>query len=61
LAGGRLYFGSNDGWMTVVRAGREFEILDSIDFGEGLQASPLIADGVLYVRSAEALYAIKAE
>lgn len=61
LAGGKLYFGSNDGWVTVVRAGREFQILDSIDFGEGIQASPLIADGVLYLRSSAALYAIKAE
>ena len=61
LAGGRLYFGSNDGWVTIVRAGRDFELVDSIDFGEGISASPLIADGVLYLRSTEALYAIKAE
>jgi hypothetical protein len=47
--------------VTIVRAGRAFELVDSIDFGEGISASPLIADGVLYLRSTEALYAIKAE
>jgi len=58
LAAGRIYFGSNDGWVTVVRAGRDFEILDSIDFGEAITASLLVADGVLYVRSYDGLYAI---
>jgi outer membrane protein assembly factor BamB len=59
LADGRLYFGSNDGWVSVVRAGRGFELLDTIDFGEAITASLFVADGVLYVRSYEALYAIK--
>jgi outer membrane protein assembly factor BamB len=58
LADGRLYYGSNDGWVSVVRAGRGFELLDTIDFGEAITASLFVADGVLYVRSYEALYAI---
>lgn len=58
LVDGRIYFGSNDGWVSIVRAGREFELLDSIDFGEAITASLLVADGVLYVRSYDALYAI---
>jgi outer membrane protein assembly factor BamB len=61
LADGRLWFGSNDGWVTVVRAGREFELLDSVDLGEAVAASLLVADGILYVRSSEALYAIGSE
>ena len=28
LADGRLTFGSNDGWVSVVKVGREFELLD---------------------------------
>jgi outer membrane protein assembly factor BamB len=61
LADGRIYYGSNDGWVTVVRAGREFERLAAIDFGgEAITASVLVADGVLYVRSYDALYAIAA-
>ena len=61
LVDGRLYYGSNDGWVTVVRAGRTFEQLDTIDFGEAITASLLTADGTLYVRSYDALYAIKAD
>jgi outer membrane protein assembly factor BamB len=60
LAAGRLSFGSNDGWVSVVKAGREFELLDSIDIGEAITASLVFANGTLYVRSYEALYAIRA-
>lgn len=58
LVDGRIYFGSNDGWVTIVRAGRDFEILDSVDFGEAITASLVAVDDVLYVRSYDALYAI---
>jgi outer membrane protein assembly factor BamB len=61
LADGRLYFGSNDGWVSVVRAGRTFELLDRVDLGEAVTASLLVADGTLYVRSYDALYAIRAK
>lgn len=60
LLEGRLWFGSNDGWVTAVKAGRGFELLDSIDLdGEAVTASPIVADGTLYVRSYAALYAIR--
>jgi len=60
LVDGRLYFGSNDGWVSVVRAGRTFELVGSVDVGEAVSASAVVADGVLYIRSAAALYAIRA-
>jgi outer membrane protein assembly factor BamB len=60
LADGRLTFGSNDGWVSVVKVGREFELLDSIDIGEAITASLVFVNGTLYVRSYEALYAIRA-
>lgn len=58
LVDGRLWYGSNDGHVTAVKAGRDFEPLASIDLGEPVTASPIVADGVLYVRSYDALYAI---
>ncbi len=62
LVEGRIYFGSNDGWVSAVKAGREFELLDSIDLGgESVTASLFTANGTLYVRSYEALYAIRQE
>jgi outer membrane protein assembly factor BamB len=62
LADGKLHYGSNDGWVTIVKAGRTFEQLDTIDFGgEAITASLVVSDGTLYVRSYDALYAIKAK
>ena len=43
-----------------MKVGREFELLDSIDIGEAITASLVFANGTLYVRSYEALYAIRA-
>jgi len=62
LVEGRIYFGSNDGWISAVKAGREFALLDSVDLGgEAVTASLVVANGTLYVRSYEALYAIRQE
>ena len=62
LADGRIYYGSNDGWVTIVRPGRSFEQLDAVDFGgEAITASLVAVGDTLYVRSYDALYAIRAD
>ena len=58
-ADGHIYFGSNDGHFTVVKAGRDFEIVSTIEMGEAITASAIVSNGTLYIRSYEALYAIK--
>ncbi len=58
-ADGHIYFGSNDGHFTVVKAGRDFEIVSTMEMGEAITASAIVSNGTLYVRSYEALYAIK--
>ena len=58
-ADGHIYFASNDGHCTVVKAGRDFQIVSTNAMGEAITASPVVADGVLYIRSYQALYAIK--
>lgn len=58
-ADGHLYFGSNDGHFTVVKAGKDFEIVSTIDMGEAITASAIVSNGTLYIRSYEALYAIR--
>ncbi|RLS34152.1 MAG: pyrrolo-quinoline quinone [Planctomycetota bacterium] len=59
LVDGRLYFASNDGWVSVVNAGRTFDLVGSFEVGEAITASLIVADGVLYVRSSDALYAVR--
>src|SRR5207249_655399 len=53
---GKIYVLSERGSLSVVRAGREWEILSTNDFGEDVYATPAIADGRIYVRTLGHLY-----
>jgi outer membrane protein assembly factor BamB len=57
-ADGHLYFGSNDGHFTVVKAGPKFQLVNIIDMGEAVTASAVVSNGKLFIRSYEAVYAI---
>lgn len=57
-ADGRLYLTARDGVVTVVKAGRNFEILASNDIVEPITSSPAISNGRIYLRSFAALWAI---
>jgi hypothetical protein len=57
-AGGKIYLSSEDGEILVVRAGREFAHVATNTMCELLMATPALADGVMYVRTSERLYAI---
>lgn len=59
-ADGHIYFCGKDGVCTVVKAGRNFEVVASNAMGgESITASPIVAGGTLYIRTYEALYAIR--
>lgn len=58
-ADGHIYFCAKDGMCTVLKAGPKFEIVAQNDLGEPITASPVISNGVLYLRSYAALYAIQ--
>jgi len=60
-ANGHIYLTARDGVITVVKAGRQFDIVASNAMGEVIAASPAIANGTLYLRSYQALYAIGAQ
>lgn len=56
---GHIYFCGKDGACTVVRAGRDFEIVATNEMnGEPITASPIVAHGTLYIRTYDAVYAI---
>jgi len=59
LVGDKLYFSSEEGVTTVIRAGREFEKLASNDLEEATLASPAAAENALFIRTAAALYRIE--
>lgn len=59
-ADGNIYICAKDGVCTVVKAGRNFELVASNEMGgEPITASPVIANGTLFIRTYDALYAIR--
>lgn len=59
LVGDKLYFCSEEGVTTVIRAGREFEELARNDLEEAILASPAAAENALFIRTAAAIYRIQ--
>ena len=55
---GKLYLSNEDGEMLVIAAGQKFAHIATNSMGEMLMATPALSDGVMYVRSASALFAI---
>lgn len=61
LAGDRAYVLTKGGELVVFAAGREFAALGRVDLGEPSNATPAIADGVLYLRTERHLWAFAAD
>lgn len=59
VAGGKIYFLSEDGTGTIVRIGRRFEQLARNELEERTLASPAAANGALYIRTEKHLYRIQ--
>lgn len=57
-ADGKIYLTARGGMVTVVKAGKTFEVLSSNDLGEAISSSPAISNGRIYLRTFNALYAI---
>lgn len=55
-ADGKVYMISQSGKATVLKAGAQWEVLASHDFGEEVYATPAIVDNRLYIRTRNALY-----
>jgi outer membrane protein assembly factor BamB len=55
-ADGKLYTVSEDGAVTVIRAGADWEVLTVNDLDAPAKATPAITGGRLYVRTATALF-----
>jgi outer membrane protein assembly factor BamB len=58
LAGGRLYSGNEEGTMTVLRAGRQKEVLGEILMDSALYSKPALVGDALYIATANRLYRV---
>ena len=54
----KIYLSNEDGEILVVSAGEKFSHIATNSMGELLMATPALSDGVMYVRSAESLFAV---
>ena len=60
VAAGRIYVIARDGTMSVVKSGRNFELLAANTLDDNFTASPAVSNGRLYLRGFRSLYAILA-
>ncbi len=56
--GGLAYFLSDDGLCTVIKPGREFQVVAENNLGEATYASPAISHGQLFLRGEKHLFCI---
>lgn len=56
-ADGKVWLASEEGKISVLRAGGDWEVLAVNDLGEECYATPALSGGVIYLRTEEALYA----
>ncbi len=59
LIGDNVYLCAKDGMVTVVKTGRDFQIVAQNNLNEPMTASPAVANGTMYLRTYNALYAIR--
>lgn len=58
-ADGKVYCLGGDGMVTVFKAGKECEVLGTMEMGgDGCQSSIAVSDGSLFVRTTDALYCV---
>lgn len=55
-AEGKVYLASEEGKVTVLRAGGEWEVLSVSDLDEGCYATPALSEGQIFLRTDAALY-----
>jgi outer membrane protein assembly factor BamB len=58
LIDGKIYSITESGTIYVFKASPQFELLSKFDLGEGVMATPAVADGKLYIRTQKHLVCI---
>lgn len=56
--GGRLYCVARSGEVVVLAAGEKYELISRVPLGEPSNATPAVADGVMYLRTRSTLFSL---
>jgi outer membrane protein assembly factor BamB len=61
VADGKVYVPTRRGHVVTLAAGRELKVISDVDLGPGeaIAATPVAANGVLYISTARHLYALQ--
>ena len=55
---GRIYLGDEDGDITILQAGRELKVLGEMNMGSSVYATPVPANGALFISGRNQLFAL---
>lgn len=58
---GKVYLGTEDGTMVIVKAAKTLEVVNEIDMGAAIYSSAVVSNGVLYVGTMSHLYAVQGQ
>jgi outer membrane protein assembly factor BamB len=61
IANGLVYMPNDEGLITVIKPGTEFEIVAQNPIGERMNASPAISNGKIYLRGDNNIFCIGIE
>ncbi|MCA9414922.1 MAG: PQQ-binding-like beta-propeller repeat protein, partial [Candidatus Omnitrophica bacterium] len=61
VAGGLVIVGNEDGYVTMLKAGRELEVVAEVNMMSPIYASPVVANGTLYLQTHTHLFAIRGD
>ncbi|MCB9953719.1 MAG: PQQ-binding-like beta-propeller repeat protein [Planctomycetaceae bacterium] len=61
IVDGKVYVGDEDGDVAIFEHSKEFKLIDEPSCKSSVYSTPVVANGVLYLTSKSALFAIKAE
>lgn len=59
VADGKVYIGTRNGDFWILAAAKEKKVLFTVKLESGMSASPVAANGVLYIATMETLYAVQ--
>ena len=61
LADSKVYVGNEGGTLTILAAGRQKKVIGAFDFKDPIYATPIVAQGVMYLATSSNLYAVRGD
>ena len=58
LIGDKIYLGDEDGDVTILQHGREMKVINEVNMGSSVYATPVPANGTLFIMNRNQLWAL---